>query len=133
MSDDRPDGPQGLFQLLQDREARLTPAERAAAAWLRDNIAVVPFNTGAQMAQAIGISEMTLIRFLRSLGYANLRDLKAQLRPLPATDTALLDDVAQRFTSLSSDMGALAASLERELMSVRHVYEMATTRSGTAS
>ncbi|WP_374632267.1 MurR/RpiR family transcriptional regulator [Paracoccus sp. (in: a-proteobacteria)] len=127
MSDDRPDGPQGLFQLLQDREARLTPAERAAAAWLRDNIAVVPFNTGAQMAQAIGISEMTLIRFLRSLGYANLRDLKAQLRPLPATDTALLDDVAQRFTSLSSDMGALAASLERELMSVRHVYEMATT------
>lgn len=127
MTSSRPDGPQGLFQLLQDHDARLTPSERAAAAWLRDNIEAVPFNTGAQMAAAIGISEMTLIRFLRSLGYANLRDLKDQLRPPPSADAALLDDVAQRFTSLSSDMGALAASLERELMSVRNVYEMATT------
>ena len=127
MPNPRPDGQQALFQQLQDREARLTPSERAAAAWLRDNIETVPFNTGAQMAQAIGISEMTLIRFLRSLGFANLRDLKDQLRPAPSADAALLDDVMQRFTSLWSDMGALAASMERELMSVRSVYEMATT------
>ena len=85
----------------------------------------VPYNTGAQMAAAIGVSEMTLIRFLRSLGYANLRDMKDQLRPSPAMDTAPLDDVAVRFTSRSSDVGSLAKSLELELAPVHRAYELA--------
>ncbi|MEI2659474.1 MAG: hypothetical protein V9G11_05530 [Bifidobacterium adolescentis] len=42
----------------------MTPSERAIAAWMRENIRAVPYNTGAQMAAAIGVSEMTLIRFL---------------------------------------------------------------------
>lgn len=120
-------GQDALFRALQDGDARLTPSERAIAAWLRDNIDAVPFNTGTQMAAAIGVSEMTLIRFLRNIGYANLRHLKDQLRPAPSPDAARLDDVAVRFTSQSADVGSLAKSLELELMAVRRVYEMATT------
>ena len=120
-------GQEVLFQALDDNEAGMTPSERAIAAWMRANIRAVPYNTGAQMAAAIGVSEMTLIRFLRSLGYANLRDMKDQLRPSPAMDTAPLDDVAVRFTSRSSDVGSLAKSLELELASVHRAYELATT------
>ena len=115
-------GQEALFQALDDNEAGMTPSERAIAAWMRENIRAVPYNTGAQMAAAIGVSEMTLIRFLRSLGYANLRDMKDQLRPSPAMDTAPLDDVAVRFTSRSSDVGSLAKSLELELDSVHSAH-----------
>lgn len=120
-------GHEGLFQALTAREAQFTPSERAIAAWIRGNIETLPFNTGGQIASAIGVSEMTLIRFLRGLGYANLRDLKDQLRPGPSPLATVLDDVAVRFTDRSTDLGALASSLERELMAVRRAYEMATT------
>ncbi len=73
----------------------------------------MPYNTGAQMSAAIGVSEMTLIRFLRSMNYANLRDLKAQLRP-SATDTAPLDDVAVRFTSHSADAASRFGEIGRK-------------------
>lgn len=120
-------GHEVLFQALNAREGNMTPSERAIAAWMRDNLDMLNFNTGAQIAAASGVSEMTLIRFLRSLGYANLRDLKEQFRPIPLVDTSLLDDVAVRFTERSTDVGTLAKSLESELMAVRRAYEMATT------
>jgi len=118
---------EALFQALNAREGNLTPSERAIAAWMRDNLDMLHFNTGAQIAAASGVSEMTLIRFLRSLGYANLRDLKEQFRPAPSADATILDDVAVRFSERSTDVGTLAKSLESELMAVRRAYEMATT------
>ncbi|NEY92086.1 MurR/RpiR family transcriptional regulator [Tabrizicola oligotrophica] len=122
-----PQGQDGLFRALEDRHAAMTPSERAIAAWLRDNIGVLPFNTGVQIATAIGVSEMTLIRFLRSLGYGNLRDLKKHLQPPPGADTTALDDVTQRFTSRSVDFGTLTKSLELELDAMRRAYEITSS------
>lgn len=122
-----PQGPDGLFCALDDRSERMTPSERAIAAWLRENIGILPFNTGAQIASAIGVSEMTLIRFLRSLGYSNLRDLKAHLKPPPGADTTALDDVTERFTSRMVDVGTLAKSLELELAAMRRAYELTSS------
>lgn len=127
MNDSGHKGQETLFRLLTELEGQMTPSERALAAWMRDNIGTLPFNTGVQIATATGVSEMTLIRFLRSLGYTNLRELKDQLRPAPSDDALLLDDVSHRFTSRTADVGSLAKSLELELMAVRRVYEMATT------
>ena len=120
-------GQEELFEALTAHETRFTPSERAIAAWMRGNIETLPFNTGGQIAASIGVSEMTLIRFLRGLGYSSLRDLKEQLRPGPSPMAAILDDVAVRFTDRSTDVGTLASSLKRELMAVRRAYEMATT------
>ena len=125
-------GQDALFRALEDGDARLTPSERAIAAWLRDNIDAVPFNTGTQMAAAIGVSEMTLIRFLRNMGYANLRHLKDQLRPAPSPDLARLDDVAVRFTSKSADVGSLAKSRLWKLAGRGHTLASCRTkRSGS--
>lgn len=122
-----PQGPDGLFRALDDRNERMTPSERAIAAWMRENITSLPYSTGAQIASDIGVSEMTLIRFLRCLGYSNLRDLKDHLKPPPGSDTAALDDVTQRFTSQTVDVGTLAKSLELELTAMRRVYELTSS------
>ena len=57
MAEGKRSGQEALFQALDDNEAGMTPSERAIAAWMRENIRAVPYNTGAQMAAAIGVSE----------------------------------------------------------------------------
>lgn len=116
-----------LVAAIETRGDRLTPAERSIAAYLRENRATLPYETGGRLAEAVGVSEMTVIRFIRSLGYANLRDMKDRLRPGPSDDAEALDDVRERFTSRTSDVGALTKSLELELRAVQHAYEATTT------
>lgn len=111
---------------LESRADSLTPAERSIAAHLRDSKMTIPYETGATLADAIGVSEMTIIRFVRSLGYANLRDLKESLRPR-AEDFDSLDDVGERFTSRTSEVGLLTKSLKLELQAVQRAYEVTTT------
>lgn len=111
---------------LEARADSLTPAERSIAAYFRDSKVTIPYETGATLADAIGVSEMTIIRFVRSLGYANLRDLKESLRPR-MEDLGALDDVRERFTSRTSDVGLLTKSLKLELRAVQRAYEVTTT------
>ncbi|MCB1469764.1 MAG: MurR/RpiR family transcriptional regulator [Rhizobiaceae bacterium] len=126
-TNEQPKGQEGLFVALAKAEAQMTVSERAIAAWLQENIEIVPFNSGAQIATAIGVSEMTLIRFLRGLGFANLKALKDQLRPKPSDEAQALEDVTRRFTSQTADVGTLAKSLELELIAVRRAYDLTST------
>jgi DNA-binding MurR/RpiR family transcriptional regulator len=104
---------------------RMTPAERSIAAYLRENKATIAYETGARMAESIGVSEMTIIRFVRGLGYKNLRDMKNHIRPR-SVDAEALDDVRERFTSQTSDIGQLTDSLQLELRAIQRAYEAAS-------
>lgn len=72
--------PNTVAQLLRERYNRFTVAERMIAGWLLDNMASIPFETGASIGQRVGVSSMTVGRFLKSLGYSGLAALKDDLR-----------------------------------------------------
>lgn len=124
---DAPAGWAELEQALDARAAQMTRAERAIAAFLRENRHLIPYETGATLAQAIGVSEMTVIRFIRTLGYANLREMKDRLRPRRTEDAEALDDVFERFQSRSDDVGQLRKSLQLELRAVHRAYSLTMT------
>lgn len=105
---------------------RLTPAERALAAWVEANAAQLPFETAASLAAATGVSEMTVLRFARRLGYANLREMKEALRPADEGPDGL-DPRWRRFRIPSGADAALAESLRLEIAALVRVYELATT------
>jgi DNA-binding MurR/RpiR family transcriptional regulator len=67
-------------RLLRERYDEFTVAERMIAGWLLDNMASIPFETGASIGQRVGVSAMTVGRFFKSLGYPSLAALKADLR-----------------------------------------------------
>lgn len=125
--DDAPAGWARLEAALDGRGEAMTPAERAIAAYLRDNRAIIPYETGATIAAAAGVSEMSVIRFIRSLGYANLKSLKEELRPRNDADARAIDDVMARFRPQSDDHAHLRRSLELELEAVARAYDQATT------
>jgi DNA-binding MurR/RpiR family transcriptional regulator len=67
-------------RLLRERYEDFTVAERMIAGWLLDNMASIPFETGASIGQRVGVSAMTVGRFFKSLGYSSLSALKDDLR-----------------------------------------------------
>lgn len=106
--------------------ADLTPAERAVAAFMTSNPRRLPFETAAGIGAAAGVSEMTVLRFVRSLGYANLKSLKAGLAARESEVGGALDDRWQRFRVPAGSNEAMAMSLRREIAALVQVYETAT-------
>lgn len=113
-----------LDQILRDETGSLTRSGRIVAAYLRDNLPSIPYETGAMIASQAGVSEMTVIRFIRSLGYASLRDLKEALKPSEGGNGGrTVDDVLERFR-VDDGMDELESSLELELRAVVDAYRL---------
>ncbi|WP_426687595.1 MurR/RpiR family transcriptional regulator [Rhodanobacter ginsengiterrae] len=69
-----------LQKKLKDRWDTFTTAEQKIATYLLHNLSGIPFETAASLGQRVGVSAMTVGRFLRTLGYDGLNALKKELR-----------------------------------------------------
>ena len=69
-----------LQKKLKSRWENYTTSEQKIAAYLLHNIGGIPFETAASLAERAGVSAMTVGRFLRKLGYADIGGLKEELR-----------------------------------------------------
>jgi DNA-binding MurR/RpiR family transcriptional regulator len=83
--------------ILRARMPDFSPSEQSLAAHILSNIQMLPFETGTSIAQAVGVSEMTVTRFVRGLGFENLRDLKNRLRVAVTEKDSEIDDYMARF------------------------------------
>ena len=72
--------PKDLQQLLKDRWDSFTASEQKIAHYLLHHIRDLPFETAASLSKRVGVSPMTVGRFLRTLGYDGLNELKEELR-----------------------------------------------------
>lgn len=71
---------QDLQKKLKNRWQTFTPSEQRIAGYLLQNLGGIPFETAASLGQRVGVSAMTVGRFLRKLGYAGLAEMKEELR-----------------------------------------------------
>lgn len=69
-----------LKQKLKENWEGFTASERKIATYLMHNIRDLPFETAASVSKRVGVSPMTVGRFLRNLGYEGLGDLKEEFR-----------------------------------------------------
>lgn len=69
-----------LKKKLKNGWADFTPSEQKIASYLLHNIDGIPFETATSLGKRVGVSTMTVGRFLRGLGYAGVGDLKEELR-----------------------------------------------------
>lgn len=89
-------------------------------------LATLPFETAASLAEKVALSEPTVGRFCRTLGYSSFKDLKAHLRKDMGDQPWLIGD---RLRDLQSRNRAgedqLVRGLELEMESLVAVYELA--------
>ncbi|RQS18397.1 sap1 transcriptional regulator SapR [Burkholderia sp. Bp8998] len=121
---------------VESRFAELTPTAKRIASYMLANLDRLGLETADQIAQQTGTSGISVGRFLRSVGYRNLDDLKRELRgdsDRPWMITDRLDEY-RRTTATQTTAGerdndrsdsTLASSLDRELDAIRHVYRLA--------
>ncbi|MEP9398198.1 MurR/RpiR family transcriptional regulator [Mesorhizobium sp. KR2-14] len=105
-----------------------TPSERALAHYLLANQSSLPFETAATLARKVGVSEASVGRFCRSIGYRHLKDMKSGLQADLGDKPWLIGDRLKDFHRRSREGGAeLARALEREIAALVTVYELAAT------
>ena len=119
--------PVDLETLLRARMTDLSPSEQSLAAYMLENVQLLPFETGASIAEAVGVSEMTVSRFVRSLGFDSLRDLKGRLRHAMVEEDSEIDDNMERFQVRNSRQRALKESLRLELDAIVKAYALTDT------
>lgn len=119
-----------LRQRLQACLLDGSKADKAIASYMLAKLGSMPFETAATLAAKVSVSEATIGRFCRSLGYASFRDLKQQLRQDIGDRPWLIADRLREFQQRSvSGEDQLARSLELEIAGLVSIYELAHSES----
>lgn len=108
--------------------ATASKADRALANFILSQLSSVPFETAASLAAKVEVSEPTVGRFCRSIGYKSFKDLKEHLKQDIGDKPWLVSD---RLRDLRDRAKAgedhLAAGLELEISALVAIYELART------
>ncbi|WP_282127702.1 MurR/RpiR family transcriptional regulator [Roseobacter litoralis] len=113
---------------LSEASQSASKADRTLAGYMLAQIATLPFETAASLAEKVAVSEPTVGRFCRTLGYRSFKDLKAHLRQDMGDQPWLIGD---RLRDLQARNRAgedqLVRGLELEMAALVSVYELAHT------
>ncbi len=112
------DGFPTLEEQLDAVLPELSNLEGQVAQYMRLNIDDLSFETGASLAGKVGVSEVTVSRLLRRLGYEGMRGLKRELRN-QLVNRELLKDVASSNLEVPKPFSEV---LDLELEAIRDVY-----------
>jgi DNA-binding MurR/RpiR family transcriptional regulator len=115
-------------QRLNDCLANASKADKAIANHMLAGLGTLPFETASSLAAKVDVSEPTVGRFCRSIGYRSFKDLKDQLKQDIGDSPWLISDRLrdlQRRTRAGEDQ--LTRGLELEIAALVAVYEHAHT------
>lgn len=117
-----------LRDRLSDAVVSASKADRALATYMLAELGGLPFETAASLAAKVGVSEPTVGRFCRSIGYDGFKDLKKNLKNDMGDQPWLIGDRLrdlQARTNAGEDQ--LTRGLEMEMAALVAVYEAAHT------
>ena len=100
-----------------------TPSERKIAKYLIEHLDELPFETAQTLAAKLSLSPMTVGRFLRSLGYRQFSDIRADLRHAEETASTELPAMGESGERHSSPFSQL---LSQQIQAIQTAFDMTT-------
>lgn len=119
--------PSKLGERINAQFARMTPAERSIASYMLGNLHLLPFESAAGIAARVGVSQMTVGRFLRSIGYEGIGAVKAELREATLSPELKVGGRLGRMVVKSAAGEGLHNNLQMEVNALVDVYEYVGT------
>ena len=113
-----------LAKKIGQKFQSLSKSEQAVATYLTTHLRELPFLTAAKIATNAGVSQMTVSRCLRSIGYAGLDEVKRELSRSFHEMPWLIGDRYRQFVA-SGRADKLSGSLDAQIKSLIGVYELA--------
>lgn len=115
-------------QRLSDCQASASKADKAISSYMLAKLNTIPFETAASLAGKVEVSEPTVGRFCRSIGYKSFKDLKDHLKQDIGDRPWLISDRLRDFQRRSqAGEDQLARGLQLEISGLVAVYELAQT------
>ena len=112
---------------IADQMPRMTRSERHIASYMLANLHLLPFENAAAIAAKAGVSAMTVGRFLRSIGYDGIGELKSELRDAALSSGLRISGRLDRIRASSGAGEDLHKNLQMELNALVGVYEQVGT------
>lgn len=83
--------PKDIRLLIRDKENELTDKKRLVGKYIVDNYVQAAFCTTAELADEVGVSEATVIRFANDLGFEGYPQLQDEIQNLVQSQLTTLD------------------------------------------
>ncbi len=119
--------PRSFAERIAERQPQLTRAERDIAGHMLGHLHQLPYDNAAAIAAQVGVSAMTVGRFLRNLGYSGLGEVKKELRQVATHPSLLIQDRLERIHASSGAGEDLRDNLQLEVNALISVYELVGT------
>ncbi|MCO7514285.1 MurR/RpiR family transcriptional regulator [Pseudomonas guariconensis] len=113
---------QPIKQRLENSLHGAAASGRKIASYMLANLHELPFQTSASIAAKLGVSESSVGRFCRALGYAHLKALKQDLQSDLGDGPWLVGDRLQAYRQ-NREAADSAGSLELEIAALVRVHE----------
>ncbi|WP_051564211.1 MurR/RpiR family transcriptional regulator [Desulfovermiculus halophilus] len=111
-----------LLKRLKDIHPQLTGKGKILNAYIQEHPKKVVFMTIKELAQATGVSEATVVRFVRTLGFSGYNDFLQELRDVLDTDSPMLERM--HLSVPETDMGSRLHSVVAEgMQNLQHFYK----------
>lgn len=102
--------------------------EKALATYMLANLESLPFETAASLGQKVGVSEPSVGRFSRALGFRHFKELKTSLKGDIGNSPWLIGDRLRDYRERSlTGRDELANGLQAEIAAIVRNYEIAQT------
>lgn len=109
-----------IRERLRQKRRTLTKSEVLVAEWLEPGIERLAYLTVNEVANQSGVSEATIVRFSRKLGFDSFSDMQRTAQDELQRHFSLGDLVR---TSLEGGDGPLERSYRKDLENLQHTYE----------
>lgn len=107
--------------LLQDKQDVLTKSERRVAEWFERSLEQFAFLTVNEVSRQTEVSEATIVRFARKLGFESYSALQREVQLAVQRQFSLGDKLQQ--TLEDGNEGPLRRAYRRDLDNLRRTYE----------
>lgn len=122
----------GLHERLTRNFPRFTKAEKAIANYMLINFDGLAFETAASIAETVGVSQMTVGRFLRTMGYQGFNELKVDLRNEIEAAPVLVSNRLERIKDAKEQAGRWD-NFELEVNGLQSAHELRGTPAWTSA
>lgn len=113
---------------LRSPDARQTKTDILIANYIERNLAELPFETAKSIANNVGVSQMTVGRYLRRLGYDGLEELKREMRRGTNRTAWQVKGKFERLRKDARDGRLLAELIQQQLDDLGRMYEITTSK-----
>ena len=112
-----------FFKQLKDRIESLSKNQRILARYIRAHYQRVAFSTIKQLAQLSGVSEATIVRFVRALDFKGYPAFQKEIRRIVRADLKGTERFKLTYESKGQKQSPFSGIIEKEIENISYLQE----------